>query len=118
QQTEHWVERRRPNLRRVNIRPFVHELHLREGCLEMALWITPNAAARPEEVVAALGLGDVLEQGAVIERSDLEIYDELPAGIDGHPLIESAFEEIGTNDREPSQHRPTAIMDSPMSFDS
>jgi radical SAM-linked protein len=120
-QTECWVERRRPHPRRVNIRPFVAELHTHRDCLNMALWITPNGAARPEEVIAALGLQSLLDGGAVIERTDLEIYDELPPDTEGPPLIEAAFEEISANDREPSepsQERPMAIFDSPMSFDS
>ena len=118
QRTENWVERRRPHPRRVNIRPFVHELHAHDDCLILALWITSNGAARPDEVIIALGLGDLLEDGAVIERTDLEVYDELPAGTEGPPLIESAIEEIVTNDPDLPQHRPTAIVDSPMSFDS
>ena len=118
QQTEHWVERPRPRPRRINIRPFVHELNLHDDCLDMALWITPNGAARPEEVVAALGLTELLDNGAVIERTELEIYDELPADVEEAPLIQAAIEEISANDRALPQERPTAIGDNPMSFDS
>jgi radical SAM-linked protein len=120
-QTECWVERRRPHPRRVNIRPFVAELHAHRDCLDMALWITPNGAARPEEVIAALGLQRLLDDGVVIERTDLEIYDELPPDTERPPVIQAAFEEISANDRErpePSQERPMAIFDTPMSFDS
>jgi radical SAM-linked protein len=116
--TECWVERLRPNPRRINVRSFVHELHPYDDRLELALWITPNGAARPDEIIIALGLGHLLDAGAVIERTDLEIFDELPTDIEGPPLIESAIEEICANDREPAERRPTAIISNPMSFDS
>ncbi len=116
--TEYWIERLRPNPRRVNIRPFVHELNVNDNQVEMALWITDNGAARPDEIVAALGLQKCLDDGAVIERTALELYDELPPGIEAPPLLRSAFVELNTNDRELPPERPTAIFDSPMSFDS
>lgn len=117
-----WVERIRPQRRRINIRPFVDELHGNDGQLAMALWITPYGAARPEEIIIALGLKDLLDAGAVIERTDLEIYDELPAGVTGPPAIQAAQEETDANEEaalEPiSAGKPTAIIDSPFSFDS
>lgn len=116
ERSECWVERHRPNHRRINVRPFVHELRATEENLELAVWITPNGAARPEEVIAALGLGDLLEAGAVIERTDLELYDELPPGVEEPPTIQAAFEEI-TNDKAAREARPTAIFDNPMSFE-
>ena len=84
----------------------------------MALWITPNGAARPDEVVIALGLKELLDDGAVIERTDLEVYDELPPGTPGPPAIQAAIEEISANDMELPPERPTAIISNPMSFDS
>ncbi len=117
----HWVDRYRPRPRRINIRPYVDELHAAENHLAMALWITPNGAARPEEIIAALGLRELLDAGAVIERTDLEIYDELPPGISGPPAIQAAQEESIANDgtslEAPSAARPTAIIDSPFSFE-
>lgn len=123
QRNECWVERLRPHPRRINIRPFVHELRVNDDSVQMALWITSNGAARPEEVIAALGLRELLDNGAVIERTDLELYDELPPGTEGPPLIQAAIEEIGTNDNglpeeTPVSARPTAIISHPMSFDS
>jgi radical SAM-linked protein len=112
------IERRRPNPRRINVLPYVHELHAYADRLDMALWITSNGAARPEEIIGALGLSDLLDAGAVIERTDLEIYDELPPGTEGPPPIDPGSEEISANDADPSQPRPHAIMDNPMSFDS
>ena len=117
-QTECWVERLRPQPRRVNVRPFVHELHAHGDRLEMALWITSNGAARPDEIIASLGLKELLDAGAVIERTDLEVYDEMPAGTEEPPLIESAIEPLSANDRGLPEKRPTPIISNPMSFDS
>jgi hypothetical protein len=44
----------------------------------MSLWVTPYGAARPEEVVRALGVGQTLDDGGILERTNLEIMDELP----------------------------------------
>ena len=123
QRNECWIERTRPHPRRINIRPFVHEIHVNDESVEMALWITSNGAARPEEIIAALGLAELLDNGAVIERTDLEVYDELPPGTERPPLFRSAVEEMNTNDKgEPDEtpiaSRPTAIICNPMSFES
>ncbi len=116
---ECWAERKRPQPRRINVRPFVDELHPHRDRLTMALWITPYGAARPEEILAELGLSALLEAGAVIERTDLELCDELPPGTSGPPILRAATHEINTNDEPmPVAMRPTAIMDNPMSFDS
>ncbi len=118
QLTESWAERLRPNPRRINIRPYVDELRATDEYLEMALWITPNGAARADEVIHALGLGDSLAQGAVIERTDLELYDELPPGTPGPPAMQPASMETHGNEKETLiAARPTAIGDSPFSFD-
>jgi radical SAM-linked protein len=71
-----WFERTRPEPRRLDLRPYLSELHLTDGHLVMMLWVTPNGTARPEEILQILGLGDVLEQGAIIERNALELQDE------------------------------------------
>jgi radical SAM-linked protein len=100
---ECWVDRNRPPQRRVDLRPFLHDLRLSppgaqarsasEGrslagasglCptpeggarLEMDLWLTPGGTARPEELLRLLGLQDLAEAGAVIERARLELADE------------------------------------------
>lgn len=115
-----WVERLRPNPRRINLRPFVAELCCDDdNHLKLALWITPTGAARPEEVIGALGLQDLLEGGAVIERTDLEIHDELPPGTGEAPMIQGALQELRTNDRPaPADHpRQTPIISNPLSFD-
>jgi radical SAM-linked protein len=79
---EYWVERTRPALRRVNLRQHVTEIRLVDNspthsfALEMDLSLTPAGTARPDEVLAALGLSDLLEAGAVLERVRLELHDE------------------------------------------
>jgi radical SAM-linked protein len=72
-----WVEREKPKRRRINIRPFIDALRLVPGYLEMDLWITQEGTARADEVVRALGLSTLLDQGYVLERTYLEIADEL-----------------------------------------
>jgi len=76
--TEKWVDRTRPRPRRFNLRPYVSQLTFRAPLLEMALWVTPNGAVRPEEVARLLGLETLLADGAFFERTFLELYDELP----------------------------------------
>jgi radical SAM-linked protein len=85
---ECWVERRRPHSgqpgRRVDIRPFLVDLlvHPPGGPsatpkLEMIFRLTATGTARPEEVLGLLGLEDLLTAGAILERSRLELHDEL-----------------------------------------
>lgn len=73
------VERLRPRRRCIDIRPFICDLQADGAALAMAVWITPNGAARPEEIVHALGLGALLDRGAVLERTHLELMDDLAA---------------------------------------
>jgi radical SAM-linked protein len=124
QQSDCWIERTRPQRRRINLRPFVSELRVSAHGLDMALWISPKGAARPEEVVAALGLKASLDDGAVLERTNLEIIDELPPGTPLNvPALDTAIEETRRDDRDlpeeaSASSRPTAIISNPLSFDS
>jgi radical SAM-linked protein len=74
--SECWVERTRPRPRRLNLRPYVRGLRVRADALEMDLEVTPAGTARPEEIADLLGLGDVLAEGPVVERTRLELLDE------------------------------------------
>jgi radical SAM-linked protein len=122
----HWIERTRPHARRLDIRPFVAALTASESSLEMSLWVTPYGAVRPDEIVRALGLDALLDAGAVLERTDLELADEatdtqpLPAGLPMQPTrAESSPEESSDRAEHPAPaSRPTAIVTGPMSFDS
>jgi radical SAM-linked protein len=92
---ECWIERTRPHQRRINLRPYLRDLRLGADALEMDLWVTPTGAARPEEILAVLGLADLPAAGAILERTHLELTDEnpptgehpsVPAGIQGKRL--------------------------------
>jgi radical SAM-linked protein len=71
-----WVERSRPQPRRLDIRCYIRDMRLREVDLEMDLEVTPQGTARPDEILRLLGLGDLLANGAVLERTRLETNDE------------------------------------------
>jgi hypothetical protein len=71
-----WIERTRPHHRRFDLRPLLAGLRLLPDALEIDLLVTPQGAARPEEVLEVLGLGDLPAAGAVVERTRLEITDE------------------------------------------
>jgi radical SAM-linked protein len=76
---ECWIERHRPQPKRIALRPYLRALRLGPGTLEMDLWVTPTGAARPEEVLQLLNLADLLETGTVLERSRVELQDEIQA---------------------------------------
>jgi len=108
------IERQRPTPRQVDVRPFLADIRLVAAneaplappgpvvlpvpgspgetpgprttmAVEIDLWLTPSGTARPEEVLRLLALHDLLESGAVLERSHLELHDELNQPIaEGH----------------------------------
>ena len=88
----------------------------------MSLWITPYGASRPEEILAAVGLGAALDAGGVIERSDLEIFDELPPDRATPPPVittNAPVEDLENAESAPVERTrpPTPIIDSPLSFE-
>ena len=78
---ECWVERTRPNPRRLDIRPFVRRLHLDDatGRLEMDLFLMPQGTARPEEVLSLVGLEGLIAAGVPLERVGLDLQPTAPA---------------------------------------
>jgi hypothetical protein len=44
--------------------------------LEIHLRVTPTGSARADEVVRLLGCGDLLDAGAILERTKLDLIDE------------------------------------------
>ena len=70
------VERKKTPGRRVDIRPFLSELHFQDGILTMTFWLKPEGTARPDEMLELLGLSDLPASGVVLERSRLELHDE------------------------------------------
>jgi radical SAM-linked protein len=74
-----WVDRTRPQPRRVDARPYVRGIQVYADALELDVWVTPNGTARPDELLAVLGLDDELRRGAVLERTLMELHDECVA---------------------------------------
>jgi radical SAM-linked protein len=103
------VERTRPRPRRIDVRPYLRDLRLGTDSLEMDLRVTPTGTARPDEVLVVLGLGDVLESGAVLERIKLELADG-PGSVDGR-----AAEVLPADTSRVA--RPSPLIPGPLSFD-
>jgi radical SAM-linked protein len=58
----------------IDLRPFVLEAAVADGGdLILRMKITPEGSARPEEVIDALGLKDLLSRGSVLIRDDVEL---------------------------------------------
>jgi radical SAM-linked protein len=137
QQPRHAITRLRPQRRRFDLKPYVAELSATDTELRMALWITPNGAARPEEVARALGLAEQLDAGLIIERTNLELVDEQPEDQRWLPEIPrlidadvSQDEHSDRGDRGESEEQlqetpqgrqgrglPHALIPNPLSFD-
>jgi radical SAM-linked protein len=63
----------------IDLRSFVLEAEIdHHGSLQLRMKIDPDRSARPEEVIESLGLKDLLEQGAFLIRTDVELA--LPGG--------------------------------------
>ncbi len=79
-----WVDKHHPRPRQVNVRPYVRgitvDISTVPAALRLDLWVTGQGTARAEDLVRLLGLADVLADGAVLEREELELHDETPAG--------------------------------------
>jgi len=75
------VERIRPEKRTVDLRPFLRDIRIASNALEIDLWVTPKGTARPEEVLALLGLDDLTAEGAVVERTHLELHDNRTSAV-------------------------------------
>ncbi len=73
------IERTRPEKKSIDLRPYIDQIRAAPGAVEMDLWVTPGGMARPGEVLGLLGLEDVIDAGAVVERTRLELEDETRA---------------------------------------
>jgi radical SAM-linked protein len=140
--SECWVERTRPQPRRFDLRPYLRDLRLiadpeqdpasggrqppdyasyqradaprsPQSALEIDLWVTPGGTARPEEVLNLLGLGALLEAGAVLERTLLELHDESPNP--GPPALAGPGQAEGPAEEGPP---PAELVPGPLAFDS
>jgi radical SAM-linked protein len=57
----------------IDLAEYVEGLDLADGVLRLRIWVTPQGSARPREVLAALGLEDVEQQGAGLTRTAVEL---------------------------------------------
>jgi radical SAM-linked protein len=73
---ECWIDRTRPQQRRIDLRPYIMDLRLQPNALEMDLLVTPQGTARPDEILGSLGLTAILDEGVVIERTAVELAEE------------------------------------------
>ncbi|MCZ2340240.1 MAG: TIGR03936 family radical SAM-associated protein [Bacteroidales bacterium] len=73
-----WVDKYHPRPRRVNIRPYLRDLRLQGQTLIGDVWVTGQGSARAEDLLTLLGLTDLLAGEAILERTELEIHDEVP----------------------------------------
>jgi radical SAM-linked protein len=75
----------------IDLRPFLLTAELgRDRTLRFRLRMTPNGSARPEELVDALGLRDLLNSGTILVRTEVELARaEIPATT--RPLPEPAI---------------------------
>ncbi len=99
-----WADRVRPKPRRVNIRPYVRGITASDGAVELDRGVTRTGAARADELLNLLGLADVTDGGAVPERTDLEIHDEVPPGVTDAP-------PEGPPETAPLEHVPAGAGD-------
>ena len=112
---ECWIERTRPQHRRIDVRAYLRGLCFESKALTIDLWVTPTGSARPDEVLQVLGLSDLLTAGAVLERTVLELHDEIesPEQPLSSPRVEPATDGAPT----PPIDMPTLIA-GPLNFES
>ena len=80
-----WLDKTHPKPRRVNVRPYIRGLAVTADAVTLDLWVTGQGGVRAEALLKRLGLAAVLAAGAVLERTDLEITDEVPPGATDAP---------------------------------
>ena len=95
------IERTKPTPRQLDIRPFILDLCITPTAIELHLAVTTHGSARPDEVLRALGLGDLLEAGACLERTRVELSeDTTPEAIPLlFPLTDSCSQEKDSHEK-------------------
>lgn len=133
-----WMQRTKPYRRCVDIRPFVESIDVlsqsrererpEETHLQFTLWMTPFGTGKPDEILQLLTLDHLPEQGAILERYDLELLDEVgpdappPPLVDPKAIISTTTDDIAVPPRasppeEKPSSRPTSLIEGPMSFE-
>lgn len=81
--SERWpyIRRRAERATELDLRSFLLEADLDQasGLLSFRLKMIPEGSARPEDVIDALGLRDLLQTGAVLIRTDVELAPTPPS---------------------------------------
>lgn len=105
--SELWVEREKPKPREVNIRSYLHDLRVGTNELELDVWVTQDGSARADEIVRALELNHLLDEGAVLERTVLEIEDETDASSCPRPALPGRDDRYAIE--RPLKHSPANL---------
>jgi radical SAM-linked protein len=81
------VDRLRPQHRRIDLKPYLNNIRVCQGGLEMEVRVTPQGTARPHEILKLLGLDELVERGAIIERTDVLLEDEPVSDISTNKVL-------------------------------
>jgi len=94
----------------LDLRPFVLEAGLDdEGALMLLMKLAPEGSARPEEILHALGLQDLMAQGAILVRTDVELSPNPERGFPPAPNpIATDGGPLEPHRQEPNVERPLA----------
>ncbi len=93
----------------LDLRPFVLEAGFDdEGALVLLMKLAPEGSARPEEVLNALGLQDLMAQGAILVRTDVELAPNPERGPSPAP------NPIATDGRPSEPHRQEPNAERPL----
>jgi radical SAM-linked protein len=81
-----WVDRFKPTVKRLNVRPYFRNLRAGSSLtypagsgaiLTLDLWVTQTGTARADEILRLLNLADLLDSGMILSRDVLELRDEI-----------------------------------------
>lgn len=75
-----WVERLKPSAKRLNIQPYIRGVRVEGEAsprLLLDLWVTQEGTARADELLDLLEVADLVDAGAVLERTTVELRDEI-----------------------------------------
>ena len=86
----------------MNVRPYIRGLTVTADAVVLDLWVTGQGTVRAEDLLRRLGLADVLAAGGVLERTHLEIADEVPADAADAP-------PTGPPETLPPTHPPATV---------
>lgn len=111
-----WVERLKPTAKRLNIRPYIRGITVTTS-VALDVWVTQDGTARAEELLRLLGLDDWPDRGTILERTMVELRDEV-ASVDANdvppdgppesiPLTASEIAALSTRLKNLRDQQPT-----------